>query len=71
MRPILPPFINARPPPPPPLPGPEPSGFNTFQLPPPDPFPSRSRFDPSLPPLAPSFNLFLKPQLWSATFKLQ
>ena len=52
VRPISPLFIGPRPPPPPPPPGPGPSGFNLFQLPPPDPFPSRDRFDP------PPFNNF-------------
>ena len=52
VRPISPPFIDPRPPPPPPPPGPGPSGFNPFQPPLPDPFPSRGRFDP------PQFNNF-------------
>ena len=54
VRPILPPFIDPRPPPLPP----GPSGFNLFQPPPPDPFPSRGRIDPPPPPPAPSFNNF-------------
>ena len=54
VRPILPPFIDPRPPPLPP----GPSGFNLFQPTPPDPFPSRGRIDPPPPPPAPSFNNF-------------
>ena len=54
VRPILPPFIDPRPPPLPP----GPSGFNLFQPPPPDPFPSRGRIDPPPAPPAPSFNNF-------------
>ena len=58
VRPILPPFIDPRPPLPPPSRGPGPSGFNAFQPSPPDPFPFRGIFDPSPPPPAPFLNNF-------------